>query len=140
MPSGGRLLTGPWSHVLSEHLKKSNPHCCFAFHYNRLKTENSRKRLAPFFKGIGICKIKECGVTVRLLIRGINEKQRIVDVSYTGRVRHKLSFLPWRGVVRAGEPRGGMMLLGMARDLKTSKTEATKSKQKNHNTSKKELC
>jgi hypothetical protein len=114
MPSGGRLLTGPWAHILSEHLRESNPYCSFAFHYNRLKTENSRKRLAPFFKGIGICKIKECGVTVRLLIRGINEKKRLVDVSYSGTLKHRVP-APWKGYVRS-EKRNGMLLLGLGRD------------------------
>lgn len=116
MPSGGRLLTGPWPHILAKHLRASNPYCSFAFHYNRLKTENSRKRMAPFFKAIGMCRIKECSVTVRLQIRGINESKRLVDVSYNGTLRHRIPAAPWKPDHFRNEKRSGMLLLGLCRD------------------------
>lgn len=48
--------------------------------YNRVKRQNSKKKITPFFKGFGNCNQKGCSVSVHLTISAANENSRQVEV------------------------------------------------------------
>ena len=86
--SGGRLLGGAWTSIFKRGIKASNPWCSIRFKNNHVRTENSRKIFsAPFFRGAGECKRRECPLKLKFIIK--KERGRYANVLYVGNVCHK---------------------------------------------------
>ena len=89
-PSGGRLLGGAWTTIFKRGIRNSNPWCSLRFKNNHVRAANSRKiNSAPFFRGAGECKRKECNMKLKLTIQ--EDKGKFVMVTYTGNVCLKVS-------------------------------------------------
>lgn len=86
-PSGGRLLSGPWTRIFADKIKESNPWCNVRFRNNHVRSAKSRKvHTSVFFRGGAECKRPECSVKMKLVIREEYGKQ--VEVTYNGNVCH----------------------------------------------------
>lgn len=86
-PSGGRLLSGPWTRIFADKIKESNPWCNVRFRNNHVKSAKSRQvHSSVFFRGGAECKRPECSVKMKLVIREQYGEQ--VEVTYNGNVCH----------------------------------------------------
>lgn len=86
-PSGGRLLSGHWTHIFASKVKESNPWCNVRFKNNHVRSANSRKiHSSVFFRGGAECKRPECNVKMKFVIR--EEYGNRVEVTYVGNVCH----------------------------------------------------
>ena len=95
-PGGGRLLGGAWTTIFKRGLHESNPWCNLRLKNNHVRKENSRKMIsAPFFRGSGNCKRRECDMKFKMVIE--EERGKYVDVTYTGNVCHKHKSYPAKG-------------------------------------------
>ena len=89
-PTGGLLLGGAWTTIFKREIRNSNPWCSLRFKNNHVRAANSWKmNSAPFSRGAGKCKRKECNMKLKLTIE--EDKGKFVMVTYTGNVCHKAS-------------------------------------------------
>ncbi|KAM7450732.1 hypothetical protein ABFA07_001721 [Porites harrisoni] len=92
-PGGGRLLGGAWTTIFKRGLHESNPWCNLRLKNNHVRKENSRKIIsAPFFRGSGNCKRRECNMKFKMVIE--EERGKYVTVTYTGNVCHNHESYP----------------------------------------------
>ena len=92
-PGGGRLLGGAWTTIFKRGLHESNPWCNLRLKNNHVRKENSRKIIsAPFFRGSGNCKRRECNMKFKMVIE--EDRGKYVKVTYTGNVCHNHESYP----------------------------------------------
>ena len=122
-PGGGRLLGGAWTTIFKRGLHESNPWCNLRLKNNHVRKENSRKMIsAPFFRGSGNCKRRECDMKFKMVIE--EERGKYVEVTYTGNVCHNYKSYPAKGWLKNScqRPENGLgimltQLVEAARDM-----------------------
>lgn len=81
-----RLLDAEGRNTIVELVKSVNPYCVFAIKRNQVKTENSRKKMAPFFNGKLKCTFHTCPVTAAVKIW--DETRNSVEILFEGQITH----------------------------------------------------
>ena len=61
---GQRKLSGEWTNLFSDKMRKTNPASVLSFVYNREKTQKSRKHKACFVTGKAVCTFTGCSTFI----------------------------------------------------------------------------
>lgn len=87
---GDMKLSPPWTDVLYNEFRKTNPCCTLVFKYQHVKASGSRKKNAPYFRDTAKCSFNDCKAMYSILRRSsLTPKTISFNVVQFGVVTHQ---------------------------------------------------